>query len=62
MLASDFACAAVLISYGALLGKTSPLQLIVIAIVEIVVFTANEHIGVNMLFVGIQFHVFWIEH
>lgn len=45
MLLSDFAAAAVLISFGVVIGKTSPLQLIVMALIEIVVFTANEVIG-----------------
>ena len=52
MLASDFAAASVLISFGVIIGKTSPLQLIVMGIIEIVVFVANEvigrsHFGVN---------------
>jgi ammonium transporter Rh len=55
MLNSDFACASVLISYGALLGKSSPIQLMVMALIEIVIFTINEHIGLNVLNVG--FHV-----
>uniref|UniRef100_A0A4D5R9D1 Rh-related protein n=1 Tax=Scolopendra viridis TaxID=118503 RepID=A0A4D5R9D1_SCOVI len=50
LLNADFASATVLISFGALLGKTSPLQLLVMAIVEIVIFAANEWVGL---------HVFW---
>ena len=49
MLTADFAAAAVLITYGALLGKTSPLQMILIAFIEIIVFTVNEYIGVQYL-------------
>ena len=45
MLYSDFAAAAVLISFGVVIGKTSPLQLIVMSLVEIVVFFGNEVIG-----------------
>lgn len=45
ILSADFASAAVLISFGAVIGKTSPLQLIVMALIEIVLFTANEIIG-----------------
>ena len=45
MLYSDFAAAAVLISFGVVIGKTSPLQLIVMALIEIVVFFGNEVIG-----------------
>ena len=43
------AAAAVLITFGALLGKTSPLQMLVIAVIEIVIFTANEYVGVKKL-------------
>ena len=49
MLTADFAAAAVLITFGALLGKTSPLQMIVVAFLEIIVFTLNEHVGVKYL-------------
>ena len=45
MLFSDFASAAVLITFGVVLGKTTPLQLIILALVEIVLFTVNEIIG-----------------
>jgi len=45
MLLSDFASAAVLISFGVVIGKTSPLQLIVMALIEIVLFVVNEVIG-----------------
>ena len=43
---SDFAAAAVLISFGAILGKvTKPSQLIVIALLEIIFYAINEEIG-----------------
>ena len=45
MLFSDFASAAVLISFGVVLGKASPLQLIVMALIEIVLFFVNEVLG-----------------
>ncbi|RUS81585.1 hypothetical protein EGW08_010659, partial [Elysia chlorotica] len=48
MLTADFASAAVLITFGALLGKTSPLQMVIITLVEIVVFAVNEYIGVEV--------------
>ncbi|KAL7530933.1 hypothetical protein ACHAXR_003756, partial [Thalassiosira sp. AJA248-18] len=42
----DFAAAAVLISFGAILGKvTKPSQLIVIALLEIIFYAINEEIG-----------------
>lgn len=49
MLYSDFASAAVLISFGVVIGVTSPLQLIIMTLIEIVLFTVNEVIGRNML-------------
>ena len=52
MLTADFASAAVLITMGALLGKTSPLQLIVVCFLEIVLFALNEWIGLSLLQVG----------
>ncbi|XP_054718233.1 ammonium transporter Rh type A-like [Uloborus diversus] len=44
----NFASATVLISYGALLGKASPLQLVVMSIIEIAIFGCNEHLGVHI--------------
>jgi len=46
---SDFASAAVLISFGAVLGKVSMLQLIVMALFEIVVYQVNELIVFDRL-------------
>ena len=48
LLTADFAAAAVLISFGAVLGKTSALQLVVMTIIEVVVFGLNERLGVNV--------------
>ncbi|KAK2142624.1 hypothetical protein LSH36_932g01094 [Paralvinella palmiformis] len=48
LLQSDFTAAAVLISFGALLGKASLLQLIVMAVLETVIFCVNEWIGVHI--------------
>jgi len=45
MLYSDFAAAAVLISFGVVIGTTSPLQLITMSLIEIVIFAVNEVIG-----------------
>merc|ERR1712038_1342248 len=45
MLSTDFASASVLISFGAVIGTTTPLQLIVMTLIEIVLFVGNEVIG-----------------
>jgi len=42
---ADFVCAAVLISFGAVLGKTNPAQLVVLAVFEVVLQVINEYIG-----------------
>ena len=49
MLTADFAAATVLISFGAVLGKTSPLQLLIMAVIEVVLSQVNEHIGLDIL-------------
>merc|ERR1712045_706872 len=48
LLTADFASAAVLISFGVVLGKASPFQLIIMALMEIVLFVANEVLGRNV--------------
>lgn len=52
MVTADFSTAAVLISFGAVLGKTSPIQMLIMAILEITLFACNEHL-VEELGVGI---------
>lgn len=49
MINADFCTGSVLISFGAVLGKTSPIQMLVMAIFEVVLFAGNEHILVSML-------------
>ena len=49
MIKSLFAAGAVLISMGACLGKTTPLQLMVMAVLEIFFFAINETIVAYML-------------
>ena len=41
-----------LISFGAVLGKTSPTQLIIMAFLEIIVFKCNEFLGLTVFKVG----------
>lgn len=45
----DFAAAAVLITFGAVLGVTSPFQLVVICIIEVFLYALNEFIGAELL-------------
>ena len=45
---ADFACAAVFISFGAVVDVTTPLQLIVMAICEIALYATNEFIGLEI--------------
>uniref|UniRef100_A0A668AG33 Ammonium transporter AmtB-like domain-containing protein n=1 Tax=Myripristis murdjan TaxID=586833 RepID=A0A668AG33_9TELE len=42
LLNAEFACAVVLISFGAVLGKTSPVQLLVMAFLEVPIFAVTE--------------------
>uniref|UniRef100_A0A8C7XS01 Ammonium transporter AmtB-like domain-containing protein n=1 Tax=Oryzias sinensis TaxID=183150 RepID=A0A8C7XS01_9TELE len=42
LLNAEFACAVVLISFGAVLGKTSPVQLLIMALLEILIFAVTE--------------------
>eukprot|EP00794_Sanderia_malayensis_P008262 gene8262-9145_t len=52
LITSDFTAGAVLITFGAVLGKTSRLQLLVIAIIEVIFFAMNETILVHYLYVA----------
>ncbi|XP_074652649.1 ammonium transporter Rh type B-B-like [Tubulanus polymorphus] len=49
LITADFSAAAVLISFGAVLGKTSPLQLVIMCMLEIPIFAVNEWVAVNYL-------------
>lgn len=49
LIVGDFAAAAVLISFGALLGKASLEQLMLMVVFEIIFFALNENIGVGEL-------------
>ena len=44
MITADFSTATVLISFGAVLGKISPVQMLIMTIVEITVFAGNDHL------------------
>ncbi|XP_011496592.1 PREDICTED: ammonium transporter Rh type A [Ceratosolen solmsi marchali] len=45
LLSADVAVAAPLISMGALLGKTTYIQLIIMGVIELIVYTINKYIG-----------------
>ncbi|XP_031822626.1 ammonium transporter Rh type B isoform X2 [Sarcophilus harrisii] len=49
MINADFCTGAVLISFGAVLGKTSPVQLLLMSLLEVTLFGINEFILLNLL-------------
>lgn len=54
MINADFSTATVLISFGAVLGKTSPVQLLIMTILEITIFSINEHLVATVFKVNAQ--------
>jgi len=49
LIGADFCTATILISFGVVLGVASPLQLIVMTMIEVVIFNLNEYIGRNYI-------------
>lgn len=49
MINADFCTGSVLISFGAVLGKTSPVQLLIMAMFEVTLFAVNEFILLSLL-------------
>ncbi|XP_058453449.1 ammonium transporter Rh type A isoform X1 [Malaya genurostris] len=49
LIGADIAAAAVLISMGALLGRTTPMQLMIMGIIEIAIFAANEFLQLELM-------------
>ncbi|XP_009964628.2 ammonium transporter Rh type A isoform X1 [Tyto alba] len=49
MINADFSTATALISFGAVLGKTSPLQMLIMTLLEITIFACNEHLVTKIL-------------
>ncbi|XP_044532339.1 ammonium transporter Rh type B isoform X1 [Gracilinanus agilis] len=49
MINADFCTGAVLISFGAVLGKTSPVQLLLMSLLEVTLFGVNEFILLSLL-------------
>ncbi|KAG9339708.1 hypothetical protein JZ751_023354 [Albula glossodonta] len=63
LLNAEFACAVVLISFGAVLGKTSPIQLLVMALLEVPIFAITEwavlkYLQINDVGGSILIHLF----
>jgi ammonium transporter Rh len=54
LLVSDFSSAAVLISFGAVIGKVSLSQLLVMALIEVVFQRFNEYVGLHHIYVIIK--------
>lgn len=54
MINADFCAGAVLISFGAVLGKTGPAQLLIMALLEVVLFSVNEFVLLSLLEVCVQ--------
>ncbi|XP_051896368.1 ammonium transporter Rh type C-like 2 [Pristis pectinata] len=46
---ADFCAASVLIAFGAVLGKVSPVQLLIMALFEVTLYAVNEYIILNLL-------------
>merc|ERR1712137_1457766 len=49
LITGDFAAGAVLITYGALIGKVGPLQMVILAFLECIFYSLNESIGAGEL-------------
>ena len=49
IIGADIATASVLISMGALLGRISPVQLLVMGLIEIVLFASNEYLQIELM-------------
>ena len=52
LMTSDFTAAAILITFGAVLGKASRLQLFVMAVIECIFFAINEAIILEFLHIS----------
>lgn len=61
MINADFCTGSVLISFGAVLGKTSPVQLLVMAIFEVTLFAVNEFILLSILGVSQKKHTSYLK-
>lgn len=55
MINADFSTATVLISFGAVLGKTSPVQMLIMTVLEIAVFAGNEYLVTEIFKVRVSY-------
>lgn len=53
---ADFCCASSLIAFGALLGKTSPVQMLVVTLFGVTLFAVEEYIILTLLHVSLTGH------
>lgn len=53
LLNADVAVATPLISMGAILGKTTYMQLVFMGIVELIMFSVNKYVGEHLLMVSL---------
>ena len=49
MVAAEFAAATAMISFGVVLGKASPLQMIFMALAEIALYFVNDYVGRQLM-------------
>lgn len=56
IIGADIAAASVLISMGALLGRISPIQLLIMGLIEIVLFASNEYLQIELMKVTKKFN------
>lgn len=49
LIGADIAAASVLISMGALLGRISPIQLLIMGLIEISIFASNEFLQIELM-------------
>lgn len=55
LIGADIASASVLISMGALLGRISPIQLLVMGLFEIAIFASNEFLQIELMKASLSF-------
>lgn len=55
LIQADFAAAAVMITFGAVLGKVSPSQLLIIGFLEVIFYGVNALVGVSYLKVSCSY-------